>query len=105
MTRRTIEVEQELHRHAPGHFSLIVTVTDDQIVTSREFTYFKTNRTYPAFKGLIATLRNYKDVDVLFKTEDDYLKTEINVIRESKGTLAKMLVELLDEKNITITAV
>jgi hypothetical protein len=54
---RTIEVEQELHRHAPGHFSLIVTVTDDHLVTSREFTYFKTNRTYPAFKGLIATLR------------------------------------------------
>jgi len=105
MTRKTIEIEQEVERHDPGHFSVIVTVTDGIVHTSREFSYFKTNRTYPVYKSLIATLRNYRDVDVVLKTGNRYITNEINTINESEGTLAKMLTELLFENNITIKAV
>lgn len=105
MTRKKIEIEQELERHAPGNFSVIVTVTDAEVVLSKEYTYYRSNKIYPIFKSLIATLRDYENVDVVLKATDRYMATEINSIHEAKGTLATMLAELLTQNNIKIKAV
>lgn len=105
MERKTIEIEQEVERHGQGDFSVLVTVTDEGVHLAKEYSYFQCNKIYPAYKSLIATLRNYKDVDVIFTTNIMYLATEINVIHDVKNTLAKILSEVLLQNNITIKAV
>lgn len=105
LERKTIEIEQEVERHGQGDFSVLVTVTDEGVHLAKEYSYFKCNTIYPAYKSLIATLRNYKDVDVLFTSNITYLVMEINVIHEVKNTLAKILSDVLMQNNITIKAV
>ena len=104
MTRRTIDITQELHRHDPGHFSVIVTVIDEGVTLSKEYSYFLSNKAYPIFKSLIATLRDYENVDVKLKTATRFIASEINSVHDSKGTLASMLAELLTKNNISIKA-
>ena len=103
-TRKLIEIEQDLQRHDPGHFSVVVTVIAEGVTLSKEYSYFRTNKAYPIFKSLIATLRNYEDVDVKLKTATSFIVSEINSVYDSKGTLAVMLAELLTKNNITIKA-
>ena len=105
MTRKEIKISQDLQRHAPGHFSVVVTVVEDEIELSREHTYFKTNKAYPIYKSLIATLRDYQDVDVTLTVANSYIAAEINSVRDAEGALGKMLLEVLEKNNLTIKAV
>lgn len=105
MTRKEIKISQDLQRHAPGHFSVVVTVVEDEFELSKEYTYYKTNKAYPIYKSLIATLRDYQDVDVTLIMANRYIAAEINSVHESEGALGKMLSEILTKNNLTIKAV
>lgn len=105
MTRNTVVIEQKLNRVAPGNFIVTMTVTDNDEVWSKEYTYFRTNKAFPSYKSLISVLREFEEVDVEFKTDNRYMVSEINGESDSRGNLAEMLSELLFENNITIKAV
>ena len=105
MERQTIEIEQEIERHERGQFSVLMTVTDSEVILSKEFMYYKTNQAYPIYKSLISILREYSNVNVILMTKNIYVLQEINNIHGATGTLAKMLAELLTENNLTIKAI
>lgn len=99
---RKLEIRQDLQRHGPGAFSVIVSVTEGEVELSKEFTYYKTNKIFPLYKSLIATLRNYRDVDVMLHTDFPRLSREIKNIEKAERPLSIMLLELLTDNNINI---
>lgn len=42
--RKMIEVTQDLQRHAPGNFSVVVTTIEDSVELSKEYTYHMANK-------------------------------------------------------------
>lgn len=105
MTRKTIEIEQKLERKAPGHFHVTIKVIDNGEVLTKEYTYYRTNRAFPSYKSLISVLRKFEEVDVVLRTDYGRMISEINEAEDERAPLAKMLIELLIENNITIKAV
>jgi len=102
--RKIIEIQQDVERFEQGQYNVLMTVTDEDVILSKEYSYFRSNGIYPCYKSLVATLRNYENVHVNFNTTNRYFSTEINNISQVKSTLGTMLSEVLDKNNITITS-
>ena len=102
--RKIIEIQQNVERFELGQFNVLMTVIDEDVVLSKEYSYFRSNGIFPCYKSLISTLRDYENVHVDFYTTNEYFSTEINHLDELKTTLAAMLSDVLGKNNITIIA-